>query len=119
MAKKKRKQNDKAVWDSMTDGTFRGTQKEIHSVFPKQFLIGLRLALESGMSYQEITSMLILHSALSSIYKHVPQSEIVTRTQTIVNVIREDIRLTYRGRINRKLKAADQRRSENEPPENP
>ena len=114
MAKKKQKQSDKPIWDSMTDGTFRGGPKEIHSVFPKQFLVGLRLALESGMSYQEITSMLILHSALRSIHKHVPQNEIVVRTQTIVNVIREDIRLRNRSSIKRKLQAADQRRSENE-----
>jgi len=66
-------------------------EEDIHSIFPKQFLVGLRLALEAGISCQQITSMLILQSALFDLTDKFEGESLVQRTRQIVEVMQRDL----------------------------
>lgn len=63
-------------------------QDEEPRVFPKSFLVALRMALDSGMSCEQVTSSLILMSTFHSLSKSVDQEILLERVQGLCHSIR-------------------------------
>lgn len=69
----------------------RSDQQEVGlSVFPKPFLISLRFALESGLSCQQITSMIILQTSLMEM-SHLDKGSLLSRVHRLVEIMRKDL----------------------------
>ena len=58
------------------------------AVFPRSFLISLRLALESGLSCQQITSMILLQTALYEMCDTFDNESLIDRTNKILKLMR-------------------------------
>jgi hypothetical protein len=61
---------------------------DTEKVFPRPFLISLRLALESGLSCQQITSMILLQAALYEMCDTFDNDSLVERTHRLLELMR-------------------------------
>ena len=102
--KKKRHSPTKELWDALEVELSR--DEEERSSFPKGFLIGLRLALESGLTCQQITSMIILQTSLFDMSKSFDRESLISRARYLAEVIKEDIRQCESGLMMR-LRTSD------------
>jgi len=58
------------------------------NIFPEDFLVGLRSALDAGLSCEQITSILMLSTALYSMGDCFDNDSLLERTSRLVSVMR-------------------------------
>jgi len=61
--------------------------------FPKEYLNGLRMALEAGLSCEQIVSFLVLASGIYECGAAFDEGELLHRSQYIISVMKRDRRL--------------------------
>ena len=89
------------MWDALEEQLKEPTEGRLR-VFPKQFLVSLRLALESGLTCQQITSMIILQSSLNDLSYRFHGDSLVERTKGIVEVIEKEIKCQGDGQTTKR-----------------
>ena len=68
-------------------------------VLPKEFFIGLRCALESGMSFEQITSILVLSAGVHRATSTLDNELLLSKARYLAGLIDEDIdRMKSSGR---------------------
>jgi hypothetical protein len=80
----------KKMWDALESQLSRKDSENTTVIFPKQFLLALRLALESGMSCQQITSAIMIHSSLADLSDQMDRETLLDRVGTVMETIRND-----------------------------
>jgi hypothetical protein len=78
------------MWDALEAQLSKRDVEDSIGVFPKQFLLALRLALESGMSCQQITSAIMIHSSLADLSDKLDGDSLLDRVGTVMEVIKND-----------------------------
>jgi hypothetical protein len=78
------------MWDALESQLSRKEAVNTTTVFPKQFLLALRLALESGMSCQQITSAIMIHSSLADLSDQMDRDCLLDRVGNVMETIRND-----------------------------
>jgi len=59
--------------------------------FPPEFLIGLRGALDAGLSCGQITALLVLSTGVCKVAENMPEEEMIERARQLANVMQSDI----------------------------
>lgn len=62
------------------------------SMLPRRLLLGLRAALESGLSCEQITCILTVAAGLHEMSDRFDEGELVKRVQHLVKVMKGDVR---------------------------
>jgi hypothetical protein len=99
---KKRKTSTEQMLDAVARAEKESQEereKERHPNFPHQFLIGLRGALDAGLSCEEITALLVLFSGIYEASAKVAGDALVERASLIAEVMSGDIDAESRRRI--------------------
>jgi hypothetical protein len=78
------------MWDALEAQLSKRDNENPTAVFPKQFLLALRLALESGMSCQQITSAIMIHSSLADLSDKMDRDVLLSRVSSVIETIRND-----------------------------
>ena len=84
----------KMLWEaleSQRDISTNGNVSQMGKVFPNSFLIGIRKALENGITCEELISFLAIISEIHSVLDTFDKEELMKRTSHVLTIIAGDI----------------------------
>lgn len=117
MGKKKRSPKPKPMTVLLMEAVEKAQAQEDESCFPGAFLAGLRAALDSGLSAEQLTALLVLFAGIYEVSGSMDGEELLEKAKTLVSVMDGDIvyvgdrRLLWRkGREHRTAKERERKR---------
>ena len=87
---RKKRPSTTIMWDAL-ESQLKAKSRDTTPTFPKQFLIGLRLSLESGLNCQQITSLLLIQSSLFGMMKNYDEKTLVVKTLQVLATMKKDV----------------------------